>query len=69
LTALAQKIIMPSLGGVGYMGGSVFQDGKTRHWYIQLRWQGQTERFYRFEYHGVWFPFASKQQEKKAAAQ
>jgi len=47
------------------MGGSVLQDKKTGHWYIQLRWQGVTERFYRFEYHGQWLSFASKAQAKK----
>ena len=47
------------------MGGSVLQDKKTSHWYIQLRWNNETERFYRFEYHGIWFPFASKAQANK----
>jgi len=54
-----------NLGGVGFMGGSVLRDGKTGHWYIQVRWNHSTERFYRFEYHGIWFPFASKAQAAK----
>jgi len=47
------------------MGGSALQDKKSSHWFIQLRWNGKTERFYRFEYHGMWFPFASKAQANK----
>ena len=47
------------------MGGSVFQDKKTSHWYIQLRWNGVTERFYRFECYGHWIPFGSSALAKK----
>lgn len=47
------------------MGGSVLQDAKTGHWFIQLRYGGKTERFYRFEYKGQWLPFESKGQSRK----
>ncbi len=42
------------------MGGSVFQDKKTGHWYIQIRWKGTTERLFRYEYRGIWLPFENK---------
>lgn len=47
------------------MGGSVFQDKKTKHWFIQIRWDGKTERFYRYEFRGVWFSFSSEEQARK----
>src|SRR4030042_647365 len=65
LNSAKNMLAYPNLGEGGYMGGSVLQDSKTGHWYIQLRWNNETERFYRFEYHGVWFPFASKAQANK----
>ncbi len=47
------------------MQGSVIQDKKTGHWYIQIRWDGKTERFFRFEYKDRWFPFESQSQARK----
>ncbi|MDD4986747.1 MAG: tyrosine-type recombinase/integrase [Dehalococcoidales bacterium] len=47
------------------MGGSVLRDAKTGHWFIQLRWLGKTERFYRYEYKGDWLSFESKAHAKK----
>jgi len=47
------------------MKGSVLQDKKTQHWYIQLRWDGNTEKFFRYEYKGRWFPFESNAQARK----
>lgn len=40
--------------------GNVYQDKKSLHWYIQLRWDNKTERFYQFEYKDKWLPFESK---------
>jgi len=55
----------PLGGGVGYMGGSVLEDKKTGHWYIQVRWNGKTEKFFTFEYRGHWFHFETKEQGNK----
>ena len=42
------------------MGGHVYRDAKTGHWYIQVQWQRKTEKFFTYEYKGVWFPFESR---------
>lgn len=47
------------------MRGGVYQDGKSGRWYIQLRWQGKRERFFRYEANDQWFPFESRGHAKK----
>lgn len=47
------------------MGGSVFQDSKSGHWFIQVRFNGKTERFYRYQYKESWFAFDSKGHARK----
>jgi len=47
------------------MKGSVLQDTKTGHFFIQLYWQKKKERFYRFESGDQWFPFESRGHARK----
>lgn len=47
------------------MKGSVFQDAKTGHWCVQVRFNGKTERFYRYECKDQWFAFESKGHARK----
>lgn len=42
------------------MGGHVYRDAKTGHWYIQIQWLKKPEKFFSYEYKGVWFPFESQ---------
>jgi len=65
LTVAHNMLPSPILGGGGYMGGSVLQDKKTGHWYIQIRWDNKTEKFFRYDYKGIWFHFESRPIGKK----
>lgn len=54
-----------NLWGGGCMRGSVLQDKKTGHWYVQIRWDNITERIFTYEYRDKWFPFESKKHAEK----
>jgi site-specific recombinase XerD len=69
LTSAQNNITYPSkLFGGGYMGGSSIYDKKSGHWFVQMRWNGQTERFYRYEYKGSWLSFGDKKTADKIKA-
>jgi hypothetical protein len=66
MIALAQNKNIISTGGLYYMSyGNVYQDKKSGHWYIQLRWDNQTERFYQFEYKDKWSLLTDKNKNVK----
>ena len=59
---------MPPLKGGGFMVGSVLQDAKTGHYFVQLYWNKKKERFYRFDSGDKWYPFESKRHAQKVLA-
>lgn len=52
----------------GFMGGSILKDKKTGHLFIQIRFNGRYERFYRFEDKGQWFPYTDYNHAQKILA-
>jgi len=64
-TQPAYNIIPIKNDGGGYMGGNVYRDKKSGHYYIQIYWQRKQERFFTFESNSAWYPFETQRHANK----